>query len=110
MQAADNKALFFPNLNGHLHAFGLLGLAQGCTPLVLAEFFVGSLIYCLIRLYVAGQDLIDMIDTSMADYPEIGPIKNERATSTIGWSSETELADEDWARVRTALEEATKQE
>ena len=55
-------------------------------------------------------DLIDMIDTSMADYPEIGPIKNERATSTIGWSSETELADEDWARVRTALEEATKQE
>ena len=55
-------------------------------------------------------DLIDMIDTSMADYPEIGPIKNERATSTIGWSSETELADEDWARVRTALEAAIKQE
>ena len=55
-------------------------------------------------------DLIAMIDTSMVDYPEIGPIKNERATSTIGWSSETELADEDWARVRTALEEAIKQE
>ena len=48
-------------------------------------------------------DLIAMIDTSMADYPEIGPIKNERATSSIGWSSETELADEDWARVKTAL-------
>ena len=45
-------------------------------------------------------DLITMIDTSMADYPEFGPIKNEKATSTIGWSSETELADEDWARVR----------
>jgi hypothetical protein len=42
-------------------------------------------------------------------YPELGPIKNERATSTIGWSSETELPDEDWARVRTALEEAIKQ-
>lgn len=53
--------------------------------------------------------LIDLIDTSMADYPEFGPIKNERATSTIGWSSETELADEDWARVRTALETAIKQ-
>ena len=50
-----------------------------------------------------------MIDTSMTDYPEFGPIKNEKATSTIGWSSETELADEDWARVRTALEEAIKQ-
>ena len=50
-----------------------------------------------------------MIDTSMADYPEFGPIKNEKATSTIGWSSETELADEDWARVRTALETAIKQ-
>ena len=55
-------------------------------------------------------DLIAMIDTSMADYPEIGPIKNERAMSTIGWSTETELADEDWARVRTALEAAIKQE
>ena len=55
-------------------------------------------------------DLITMIDTSMADYPEFGPIKNEKATSTIGWSSETELADEDWARVRTALEAAIKQE
>jgi len=54
-------------------------------------------------------DLISMIDTSMADYPEFGPIKNERATSTIGWSSETELADEDWARVRAALEAAIKQ-
>lgn len=53
--------------------------------------------------------LIDLIDTAMADYPEIGPIKNERATSSIGWSSETELADEDWARVRTALETAIKQ-
>ena len=52
-----------------------------------------------------------MIDTSMTDYPEFGPIKNEKATSTIGWSSETELAeaDEDWARVRTALETAIKQ-
>ena len=50
-----------------------------------------------------------MIDTAFADYPEFGPIKNERSTSTIGWSSETELADEDWARVRTALEEAVKQ-
>ena len=56
------------------------------------------------------SDLIAMIDTSMADYPEIGPIKNEIATSTIGWSSETELADEDWTRVRTALEAAIKQE
>ena len=55
-------------------------------------------------------DLIAMIDTAMADYPEIGPIKNERATSSIGWSSETELADEDWARVKTALEEAISQE
>ena len=55
-------------------------------------------------------DLISMIDTSMADYPEFGPIKNERATSTIGWSSETELADEDWARVRTALEASMNQE
>ena len=55
-------------------------------------------------------DLITMIDTSMADYPEFGPIKNEKATSTIGWSSETELADEDWARVRTALEAAISQE
>jgi hypothetical protein len=54
-------------------------------------------------------DLIAMIDTAMAGYPEFGPIKNERATSTIGWSSETELADEDWARVRTALEAAIKQ-
>ena len=54
--------------------------------------------------------LIDLIDTSMVDYPEIGPIKNERATSTIGWSSETELADEDWARVRMALEAAMSQE
>ena len=53
-------------------------------------------------------DLIAMIDTAMADYPEIGPIKNERSTSTIGWSSETELADEDWTRVRTALETAKK--
>ena len=51
-----------------------------------------------------------MIDTAMADYPEFGPIKNEKATSTIGWSSETELADEDWARVRTALEAAMSQE
>ena len=50
-----------------------------------------------------------MIDTSMTDYPEFGPIKNEKATSTIGWSSETELAVEDWERVRTALEAATKQ-
>ena len=50
-----------------------------------------------------------MIDTSMTDYPEFGPIKNEKATSTIGWNSETELADEDWARVRTALETAIKQ-
>ena len=50
-----------------------------------------------------------MIDTSMTDYPEFGPIKNEKATSTIGWSSETELADEHWARVRTALETAIKQ-
>ena len=50
-----------------------------------------------------------MIDTSTAEYPEFGAIKNERATSTIGWSSETELADEDWARVRTALESAIKQ-
>ena len=50
-----------------------------------------------------------MIDASLADYPEIGPIKNERSTSTIGWSSETELAVEDWERVRTALEAATKQ-
>ena len=49
-----------------------------------------------------------MIDTSMTDYPEFGPIKNEKATSTIGWSSETELA-EDWVRVRTALETAIKQ-
>ena len=55
-------------------------------------------------------DLIAMIDASLADYPEIGPIKNEIATSTIGWSIETELADEDWARVRTALEAAIKQE
>ena len=55
-------------------------------------------------------DLIAMIDTAMAGYPEFGPIKNERATSTIGWSSETELADEDWARVRTALETAMSQE
>ncbi|MBP5170140.1 MAG: hypothetical protein ILP14_13200 [Oscillospiraceae bacterium] len=54
-------------------------------------------------------DLITMIDTSMADYPEFGPIKNVRSTSTIGWSSETELADEVWARVRTALEAAIKQ-
>ena len=44
------------------------------------------------------------------NYPEIGPIKNERATSSIGWSSETELADEDWARVRMALEAAMSQE
>ena len=51
-----------------------------------------------------------MIDTAMADYPEIGPIKHERATSSIGWSSETELADEDWARVRMALEAAMSQE
>ena len=50
-----------------------------------------------------------MIDSSMADYPEIGPIKNERATSTISWITEYELADEDWARVRMALEEAIKQ-
>jgi hypothetical protein len=55
-------------------------------------------------------DLIAMIDTSMTDYPEFGPIKNEKATSTIGWSSETELADEDWARLRTALEAVIKQE
>ena len=55
-------------------------------------------------------DLIDMIDAAMADYPEFGAIKNERATSTIGWSSETELADEDWARLRTALEAVIKQE
>ena len=55
-------------------------------------------------------DLIAMIDASLADYPEIGPIKNEIATSTIGWSSETELADKDWARVRSALEAAIKQE
>ena len=51
-----------------------------------------------------------MIDTSMTDYPEFGPIKNEKTTSTIGWSSETELADEDWARVRMALEAAMSQE
>ncbi len=55
-------------------------------------------------------DLIAMIDAAMADYPEFGAIKNERATSTIGWSSETELADEDWARLRTALEAVIKQE
>ena len=54
--------------------------------------------------------LIDLIDAAMADYPEFGPIKNEKATSTIGWSSETELADEDWARVRMALEAAMSQE
>ena len=54
-------------------------------------------------------DLIAMIDISMAGYPEIGPIKNERSTSTIGWSSETELADEDWSRVKTALEAVKKQ-
>ena len=54
-------------------------------------------------------DLIAMIDTAMADYPEIGPIKNERATSSIGWSSETELADEYWAMIKTALEAAIKQ-
>ena len=51
-----------------------------------------------------------MIDASLADYPEFGPIKNERATTTIGWSSETELADEDWTRVRTALDAAMSQE
>ena len=45
----------------------------------------------------------------MADYPVFNAIRNERATSTIGWSSETELAVEDWERVRTALEAATKQ-
>ena len=39
----------------------------------------------------------------------IDPIKNERATSTIGWSSETELADEYWAMIKTALEAAIKQ-
>ena len=55
-------------------------------------------------------DLIAMIDTSLADYPEFGPIKNERSTSTIGWSSETELADEDWSRVKVALEAVIKQE
>ena len=47
-----------------------------------------------------------MIDAAMVDYPEFGAIKNERATTTIGWNSEydhTELADEDWARVKTAL-------
>ena len=54
--------------------------------------------------------LIDLIDAAMADYPEFGPIKNEKATSTIGWSSETELAVEDWARVRMALEAAMSQE
>ena len=54
--------------------------------------------------------LIDLIDAAMADYPEFGHIKNEKATSTIGWSSETELADEDWARVRMALEAAMSQE
>ncbi|MBQ1791961.1 MAG: hypothetical protein II008_17415 [Oscillospiraceae bacterium] len=62
------------------------------------------------RLQENLPDLITMIDTSMAGYPEIGPIKNERSTSTIGWNSETELADEDWARVRTALEAVIKQE
>ena len=56
------------------------------------------------QLSGAAESLFDM-----ADYPEFGPIKNEKATSTIGWSSETELADEDWARVRTALETAIKQ-
>ena len=45
-----------------------------------------------------------MIDTALTDYPAFAPIKNERATTTIGWSSEAELADEDWARVRTALD------
>ena len=44
------------------------------------------------------EQIENAIDTSMADYPEFPPIKNERATSTIGWSSETELADEYWAR------------
>ena len=51
-----------------------------------------------------------MIDTSMTDYPEFGPIKNERATTTISWITEYELADEEWARVRTALEAAMSQE
>ncbi len=58
-------------------------------------------------------DLIAMIDAAMADYPEFSAIENERATSTIGWNSEydhTELADEDWARVKTALEETISQE
>ena len=45
----------------------------------------------------------------MADYPVFNAIRNERATSTIGWSSETELADEYWAMIKTALEAAIKQ-
>ena len=55
------------------------------------------------------EQIENAIDTSMADYPEFPPIKNERATSTIGWSSETELADEYWAMIKTALEAAIKQ-
>ena len=58
-------------------------------------------------------DLIAMIDAAMADYPEFGVIRNEVAKTTIGWNSEydhTELADEDWARVRTALGAAIRQE
>ena len=55
------------------------------------------------------EQIENAIDTSMADYPEFPPIKNERATSTIGWSIETELADEYLAMIKTALEAAIKQ-
>ena len=58
---------------------------------------------------LSRQNLIAMIDAAMVDYPEFGEIKNERATTTIGWITEYELTDEDWARVRTALETAIKQ-
>ena len=42
---------------------------------------------------LSRQNLIAIIDAAMADYPEFGEIKNERATSITGWNSETELAD-----------------
>ena len=103
VQAAST--ILYNTVTKHYHMFSQERINQGTLEAValLTDEELGWLKENL-------PDLIAMIDTAMADYPEIGPIKNERATSSIGWSSETELADEDWARVKTALEEAISQE